>query len=431
MKNMFAKSVVRSLVAATVLAFVAQVALAQAPPERGKIYMLTVWTGTSRNSTTTAKPANSDHTQNKDFSDAVKASREAFERNLSLMELDPEANKDVVAKYVTLSNEETSPQKIVDTIYELAQEAGEDDALFVYIMSHGASIDPELCYGEKRDADLKPGFDREHFIMPLIETKEADCKNDAIMRSNLLYYMRSKKHRLDVLITDSCSGVVKPNLDRAKIVPEQKTILTAVALRYLLTHEYGTISWNSSCPCFCYSVRETSDFFDEGGQYRSPKLTDLILVGPGGKTEPSKTSEKSYLDKNEGSLFTRAFIVAATRRISNPENGYTFEDFFQDLGADYDEGYRTYLARVAFSDYASFEDVASTQALTTLTAFNVDDERTGDWTKIQEIVSKKNNRVKNVYDHNGIGSGKTDTTIKMSWVSVSEDQKNDGSVSFD
>lgn len=414
MKKMFAKSVVRSLVAATVLALVAQVALAQAPPEKGKIYMLTVWTGTSRNSTDTV-PGNADHTRNKAFHDAVVSSQKLFSEQLTGMGLDVK-DKNLIAKNVSLEGADTSQQKIVDTVYELSQEAGEEDALFVYIQSHGAAIDPELNYNEPRDETVELGFDREHYILPLIENPVADAKRDGILRSNILYYMRTKKHRLNVLITDSCSAVAGDELKIARMTPVLYTTTnkfsaspapSSYALRYLLTHATGTVSWNSTCPCFCYAVRNQEDLVDSEGKYRAPKTGDVVLVKPDVKSA-SQNFEMSRALAETGTIFNMAFVTAAARTVKQPESGYSFDDFFQDLGNDYDVMYEKYL----LAQPSRLVDIATTQAFTTLTSFNVEDDHTGDIMMDQKVAAKTNNRVKEAYKHKDsrLGSGKTNSS---------------------
>ena len=427
MKSVFTKSIVRSLVSVVTLAIIAPLALADVAPEKGKIYMLTVWTGTSWNKT---KQVNGDMSKDTDFRDGVNASKFLFEGQLKKLKLDP-TDKDLIAEYVVLEKQDTSPQKIIDTIDELAQKAGEDDALFVYIMSHGAMVDPEINYQEERSPELQIGFDREHFVMPLIDTPSPNFNEDSILRSNLLYYMRSKKHRLDVLITDSCSSSVAGTwerpyntnvqlvvTDRAPTTPHESD--NPRALRYLLTHANGTISWNSTCPCFCYYIKAVNEQFtkDENKTFIVPKLSHTVKKEPG-PTQTSKTFEVSYISPQKGSVFTSAFIQAASRPIENPENGYTFDDFFLDLGADYDAMYGDFLRRYSMTDYPLFEKAIKRQALTTLTSFNIENDHSSDEASNLEIMLKTNNRVRDYYQHpeENTGSGKTELpTISLSFV---------------
>ena len=421
MKKTLIKSVSYCLIAVA-FAWIAQCAVAEdaMSTEKGKIYMLTVWTGTSRNSTYTV-PKNKDHTQNKEFHEAVESSRKLFESNLNEMGLDV-SNKNLIAENISLVGEDTSPQKIIDAIYELSQKAGEEDALFVYIQSHGAAIEPPLNYKEEHDTSfdngpLGQGWEREHYILPLIETPVADPKKDGVLRSNLLYYMRSKKHRLNVLITDSCSSV-DVNLKIRRTTPvfmgQEPTSAPApcdpatYAFRYLLTHATGTISWNSACPCFCYAVKANEEkeyiIFDDQGKY-CLKTQDLVRNEPkyDNTQSASKTFELSLASNDTGTVFNIAFIKAATRTIKHPENGYTFEDFFEDLGNDYDAMYKNYLEAMPEID------LGVEQAITTLTSFNVEDDHTGNPMNDQKAVAKTNNRVKKVYVHKNTnsGSGKT------------------------
>ena len=425
MKNVFTKSIVRSLVSVVTFAILAPLALADVAPEKGKIYMLTVWTGTSRNSRDTHQEEGENHLRNKAFHDSVVNSRKAFEEALIEVGLDVN-DKKLIAEYVSLENAETSPQKIVDKIYELSEKAGQDDALFVYILSHGYMLDPELNFNEQRDKSVDFGFDREHYIMPLIETEQADVKRDAILRSNLLYFMRSKKHRLNVLITDSCSAQTEEGIklqrtnvevhaggQNVSVMAPAKPDPSLYALRFLLTHATGDVSLNSTCPCFCYSVEDPKKLMS-GGSYFAPKLDNVKKIVPDGNAE-QRTFELSYGTDSGGQVFNAALIRTASRTIKVPANGYSIDDFFQDLGSDYDDMYAGYLEAVP----TRLEKFALTQAFTTLTSFNVEDDRTGNSTRDNEVASKTNNRVKEVYEHNDsmIGSDKTNNpTISIRFV---------------
>lgn len=381
-------------------------------PPKGKIYMLCVWTGTSRNATPDDKnKAGEDHTKNYNFKMMVEDSKNYFESNLSKIGLDKESlqKNGCFGDYQVLSGENTSPQKIIDKIGELSQKAGKDDALFVYIMSHGASLTPTLDFGDEEPKEASQ--DREHYITPLIEKPEAVVK-DIILRSNLFFCMTAKKHRLDVLITDSCSskspfeGVKRPKLNGANLAmfrtapaaPEKRE--KNYAFKYLLTHSQGKINWNSSCPYGLYRLNDKTGKIE----FRNSNSDREQSFGLGG-------------DDFGGTVFTRAFVQTASRELSSG-NQYTINDFFQDLGKDYEDVYasfREYVRNVEKSG-TFYNSVVKRQVRTRLTAFNTEDDHTDDPKKNLEVALKTNNRIKAVYDNVGIGSKKTsDPTVKAGY----------------
>ncbi len=379
---------------------------------RGKIYMLCVWTGTSRNATKEGYYLKTDHTNDYAFKSMVTASKKYFEAKLHCIGLDEKTLKKagLLGAYAVLDGENTSPSNIIDKIYELSQMAGSEDALFVYVLSHGASFSEVVDLGEKGD-QYSPQ-DRLHYITPLIDAPKADL-TDVVLRSNLLHYMTIKEHRLDVLITDSCSannplGEARlpsgSSLRFAPCAPAEPEYEPRYALKYLLTSAQGKVSWNSSCPF---------------GRYESP--VDKSAEFPTESVfKPAFLSRESSHGFGEGepgcgTVFTRAFIQAASRKVL-PGKSYSFDDFFQDLGKDYDylyDSFRRYvydnfeIFNKNESDAAFYREVVYGQMKTTLTAFNVDDDHTGDVEIDHNNARVKNNKIKEMYDHNGNGSSKT------------------------
>ncbi|MBQ9371936.1 MAG: hypothetical protein IJU03_07085 [Thermoguttaceae bacterium] len=398
MKKILKNSVTRSVVAVALL--ITSLCLATVRPvfsdetsgERGKIYMLTVWTGTSRDASA-ANNIPDDNRYNWVFRQTVESSREFFEQRLPALHLDPN-DSSIIQRYVSLKDGDTHPQKIIDTIYQLANEAGPEDALFVYILSHGAAIDPHMNYGEPEPEVI--GDDREHLIMPLIDAKEVNYKTDSLTRGNMLYFMRAKKHRLDVLITDSCSAIiVDDKLQRQSAAPcamapgEKPGEYT---LRYLLTHAEGTISWNSTNPASRWklTVNSANDVPADQSAFLPMSLLDEV------HDNQSTGRELSLGAAAAGTAFTGAFIRAASRPISNSDEGYTFDDFFQDLGEDYDVLYGQLWAYGKAHNWSMKQLV---QGKTTLTQFNVDADRNTDGTANDEAIYKINNRANTRFEH--------------------------------
>ena len=406
MRSILNNSVTRCLTAILVVVAVClvspRVGSAYDPTAKGKIYMLCVWTGTSRNATSSDNNAD-DHTKNYNFKMMVEDSKNYFEGNLSRIGLDKESlqNSGVFGDYQVLSGENTTPQQIVNKIGELSQKASKDDALFVYILSHGASLTPTRDFSEEAPEDASQ--DREHYIMPLIDNSEATVK-DIILRSNLFFCMTAKKHRLDVLITDSCSseslfeGIKRPDISGSalatyKPAPAPKKEVN-YAFKYLLTHAQGKINWNSSCPYGRY--RELKGQI----QFRNDISDRESSFGLGG-------------GDFGGTAFTRAFFQCASRELLQG-NQYTIDDFFLDLGKDYEDVYASFreYVREHQSSGSFYNHVVKNQVRTRLTAFNTEDDHSDDPKKNLEAALKTNNRIKTVYDNVGVGSKKiSDPTL--------------------
>ncbi len=386
------------LVAAIGLSF-CRTASAEGYSPKGKFYALFVWTGS---------PANG-----KSFEKMVAGSKKEFESNLGKLCLAETDSRCGAVKF--LSGEETTPQNIVDAIGELSAEAGENDALFVYVLSHGFSVNPAAVYQEE---EANPR-DREHFIAPsagfdkngetIAPNFQLNLNEEAIWRSNLLWAMRQHKHRLDFLVTDSCSSPYIKEMRRTEGIPSAPRAnigsgagvpaRAIMALEYILTCAEGTVSWNSSNP--------------------------LSAIQEDGTPNP-KEQELSY-GAGYGTNFTLAFIQAASRSVNLASDSYEVEDFFADLGKDYDDIYKEFYGLVRDSNAEGeegviiFDDEQATriqenQVLTTLTAFNTENEK--DETnpvKQMDVLLKTNNQVKKTYEHGGSGSGKVgDPAIKES-----------------
>ncbi len=435
MNNLLTNAIARRLaiVVAIALTSCLQGRVASADPndgERGKIYMLFVWTGTSGD----AKPPaeGEDASEEYLFRKTIETSRKYFESNLSKIGLDG-SDKDVFGASETLSGSDTTPQKIVDAIRELSQKAGEEDALFVYICSHGWALDPgqdlinpakpgetgEKDPNEQRPKDVEEGDDREHLVAPYFKTAPPVFSEQALTRANILHYMRSRKHRLDVLVTDSCSspmGGVEAKEILTRMVPavesESETggassettspQASNFALRYLLARAEGTVSWNSSNPCSYWYVQYA---------YETGELTKENPLPPMAYKEGDLTEKRNYGDREQshgdswhGTVFTNAFIRAASRPVTDPNAGYTFDDFFLDLGMDYDNLYDSWWLWMAKGGVLKLGVGGSSrpgfhQGKTTLTQFNVEDDYSDDSAKNVEIAAKTNNRVLKSFDH--------------------------------
>ena len=203
-----------------------------------------------------------------------------------------------VASFTVLSGDDAHPRQILDHCYRMAQQAGSNDALFVYILCHGCT---DYLVGE-------PVHKTENLIHLLgpVSLSAANMLEDratVIKRYSILRAMSSRNHRLNVLITDACSRI-----EELQVEPLPVSMAGQPKLLYILQTERGTINWNSSCPI--------------GGDDEQGELA----IG---------------LGKPDGTVFTTAFLNIASQVKSSKRN-YTKEDFFKELGTELVESFNDY-----------------------------------------------------------------------------------------
>lgn len=248
-------------------------ALAQEP----KVHVLLVW---ATNDPNTVKSAT--------------AAKEVFESTIAGAgirgkypgETDEQYASCMTASITSLSGNDAHPRNILAHCERMAQEAGPNDALFVYILCHGVSI---YLDGHTNDPEYLI-----HVLSPVATGNTdagLDIRNIGIKRYSILKAMKSRKHRLDVLITDSCS-----TLSRNPVKPPKQPSLDEKRLSYLLKSTSGTINWNSSNPL-------------------------------GGYNRKGETA----IGTPNGTLFTKAFLDVA---LSKARSGESQELFFNDLKAE-------------------------------------------------------------------------------------------------
>ena len=148
--------------------------------------------------------------------------------------------KNDVATYKVLEGDAADPDKICSVCFEVSMKAAPDDAIMVFIMSHGAV--------KKEDGVLT------HVLAPTVTSSDdLEFGRKSIPRGTIFNALKVKKHRLIALITDSCAspapeedetpsaptGLVKPGSVYAP-VPNDTSYL-----KKFLQQAHGEININS------------------------------------------------------------------------------------------------------------------------------------------------------------------------------------------
>lgn len=103
-------------------------------------------------------------------------------------------SKNDVKTYKTLEGQEALPENIMKVCREVSEEAGENDAIVVFISSHGVT-------NKGTDNVSRQGF------APVAPSKaNLDILKKGIQRKTILDCLSEKPHRLIVLLSDSCAS---------------------------------------------------------------------------------------------------------------------------------------------------------------------------------------------------------------------------------
>jgi len=149
--------------------------------------------------------------------------------------------------YIALEGDEASPSNIIEACRKLAQNAKPNDAVFVYMLCHGASIIED---GDTTETRI-------HALSPICkDANNMDLRTIGIRRSTILEAMKSTQHRLDMLVTDSCSALrIEPPKQKERDRDKDKGgsgvhsgFCPVPILISLLLSARGTININSSSP---------------------------------------------------------------------------------------------------------------------------------------------------------------------------------------
>lgn len=251
----------------------------------------------------------------------VLLTKQLFEKKMAEIEICNGGSR--IASFATFSGDDAHPAKILEHCKWMAQKAGPDDALFVYILCHGSSIDLD------REAN-KTVDNRIHALSPYATDRfNLKFRSIGIKRSSILKAMKSTNHRLDVLITDSCSTY---NANPPVVI---RNGLDNVRLRLILLNTTGTINWNSTNPL--------------GGYKREGE----VAIGT-----------------KKGTIFSEAFLKVACSEFHGDPRTYTKEKFFKEVGSCLVDVYK--LAKQEAIEYGD-KNIANTffrEERQTLTEFN-------------------------------------------------------------
>jgi len=319
---------------------------------------------------------------------------------------------DNLKTYLTLDGDDATPQNIIDACRQLARNAAPNDAVFVYILCHGASV------YEDEDTDKTT---RIHALSPIAETAEnMDLRTTGIRRSTILQAMKSgpTAHRLTMLITDSCSALrteplklERPQQELPEAVPMDGG--PAPILVSLLLSARGTININSSNP-FDGSMNrgELALGWVPSSEYVQEVIRERIAeerrrVGPGNirpdlhfirhwqNIHDNIHEQSNYLTGTgniafSGTVFTNAFVEVAGRQVSLDSQGrivhyredsrgrisvvrrdppYSAERFLADLRRSLDEFYKATKGHVHVTNGGGLE-LFMQQPTQTLTHFD-------------------------------------------------------------
>jgi hypothetical protein len=223
-------------------------------------------------------------------------------------------NEPHVANYITLEGNNATAKNINDLSWKLSQAAGPNDAVFVYILCHGATT------YENHDTNKK---DRIHLFSPNCENAQNMKPSElGIRRSSIWRNITSKPHRLNMLITDSCTPLYqeKKKENRPFVGNHRPPVVsipsesppTESALYKVLMEGHGLININST---------------DPNGNNDAGELAYGWVPIIDGKTA---NLEEAVNTSRAGTIFTNAFIGLANKRIPINDR-YTIDQFYNDL----------------------------------------------------------------------------------------------------
>jgi hypothetical protein len=225
-----------------------------------------------------------------------------------------------IANYISLEGDNAHPKKILDACRQLSNAAGPNDAVFVYILCHGAQTTDEEYTNQPKPI---------HVLSPVAESpKNLDLKTIGIRRSSIMRELKLKPHRLNMLITDSCStedvGGWIPNApdERHKVGPD-----VIPALKKILLEGRGTLNINSTDPRANNGMGELAMGWFPSDNYDRDADLDVSAIG---KTGDAYLEAAAVHYPYSGTVFTNAFIECAKREIPVNSN-YTIEQFYDDL----------------------------------------------------------------------------------------------------
>lgn len=256
-----------------------------------------------------------------------------------------------VGTWKILEGENAHPKEILKECKAISTKAGANDAIFVYVLCHGATAVED---------DDATGI-RVHGLSPVcLNAQELKFREIGIRRSSILKAMQTKPHRLCVLITDSCSVLAGPEpklpavRPAPRIVRQGGTKPPSLLAKFLLT-EKGVLDINSSDP--------------NAGNMKQGELAMAWTPDPGGlkgKEYIVSAATKPF----SGTVFTNAFLPFAEQRMEF-DHSFPPDKFYADLKARVKEQYSATKKMVIETSSKGIE-VFMSQPSQTLTRFSKD-----------------------------------------------------------
>jgi hypothetical protein len=226
-------------------------------------------------------------------------------------------NEPHVANYITLEGDNATAKNINDISCKLSQEAGPNDAVFVYILCHSATTYEDNDTTQQNLIHLlSPNCDDVNNMQP----RELGIKRSAIWKN-----ITSKPHRLNVLITDSCTPIYQERPSRIVIV-DRVGSESESALYKVLMEGSGSLNINSTDPNGNFGTGEIAMGW---APIMADKTGDLL----------GEVAIECY---DSGTTFTNAFINLAHKRI-DVNDSYTVDKFYGELKEQLDKQFKSLL----------------------------------------------------------------------------------------
>lgn len=220
----------------------------------------------------------------------------------------------------SLEGQDAHPKNILAACDEFSRKAGKNDVVFVYVLCHGGQTDDSWA---NQHSDIKK---RVHFLSP-IAGKADDLKANeiGIRRASIMLKLKENPHRLDILITDSCTGKIptaspKPLVRHVFLRPE------TTKLAKILDEGKGTINVNSTDP----------DYDRGEGQLALGWLPFIDDVN-GKRLTGEAYFEAASIRPNAGTVFGNAFSKIITEK---SDEKYTLDDFCDELKKRLDDKFQ-------------------------------------------------------------------------------------------
>lgn len=273
-----------------------------------KIYFIFVW-GTLANDSTRAATETSARKMAAAFEeDNSPYADEAINKGYINTAGSLAALKPYIAETVILKGNDAHPKNILSECKRISSLAGSNDAVVVYVLCHGAVV---------------PGSDGKwrHALSPVaLNANELKMGEIGIKQSSIMKAICSDSHRLNLVITDSCS--VKYVEKKTKAVTGDHGGTTPYLLDFLLKAR-GKLNINSSKP-------STPTFPGEFAR---------AIMDSRWNTVPSETNDRATYEAYGGTVFLNAFLRVAGSSAYDEENDLTTDRFFEKLREELDDQY--------------------------------------------------------------------------------------------